>query len=126
MRSVQARFRFAKVGTDDLREALEQASGRDLEAYFREWVLGTELPSLAFAHREVKSAAGYTTSVQVRTQNLPGPVPIEIAVTHDGGRVTRRFVLPAEGGSLTIESASRPSRVEVNADRGLLAAVSGS
>lgn len=122
----QARFRFAKAGTDDLREALEQVSGKNLQAYFREWVLGTRLPSLVFAHREVKSAAGYATSVQVRTQNLPGPVPIEIAVTHGGGRITRRFVLPAEGGSLTIESATRPSRVEVNADRGILAAVSGS
>lgn len=122
----QTRFRFAKAGSDDLREALERASGKDLAAYFREWVLGTELPSLSFAHRETRSGAGYRTAVEVKAQNLPGPVPLEVAVVHDRGRETRRVVLSAEGGSLTIESAARPSRVEINADRALLADVNGS
>jgi hypothetical protein len=122
----QARFRFAKADSDDLREALERASGADLSAYFREWVLGTALPTLSVAQRATKVGAGYQATIEVKAQNLPGPVPLELALVHERGRVTQRVLLSAEGGSFTIDAPTRPSRVLLNGDRALLAAVKGS
>jgi aminopeptidase N len=121
----QERFRYRKAGSDDLREALETASGLQLEAYFEQWVQGTKLPALRFSHRSAPRDAGFRTEVEVSGRDLPGPLPLELTVFHSGGRVTRQVLLPPEGGSYPIDSPQRPVRVEINADRRLLAEIGG-
>ncbi len=121
MRQFQTQHRFAKAGTEDLREALETASGKDLEPYFREWVYGTALPVLRLSHRTERTAGGFRTTIEVRPRNLPGPVPLQLDVTHDLGRESRSVTLSPEGGSWTVESVGAPRKVEVNGDRTLLA-----
>jgi hypothetical protein len=122
----QEEHRFAKAGTAHLEEAFERASGRDLSAYFREWVYGTRLPQLRVAHRTEPGASGFRTLVEVGATDLPGTVPLEIAVVHRAGRETRTVLLEPGGGSFTVETAARPRKVELNADRDLLLTVTGS
>ncbi len=122
----QTRFRYRKAGTDDWREALEATSGQKLDAYFQHWVYGTTIPALRYAHREERAASGYRTAVNVEGRDLPGPLPLEVAVFHAGGRAARQVLLPAEGGSFSIDSRERPIRVEINGDRRLLAEIDGS
>jgi aminopeptidase N len=43
--------RFAKVQTQDLREALEQESGKDLRPYFERWIYDTGLPLVEWTER---------------------------------------------------------------------------
>jgi hypothetical protein len=121
--SFQESHRFAKAGTDDLREALEKASGLDLSEYFRQWVLETQLPLLHFAHRSTKTGAGHSTDIDVRGEGLPGPLPLEIAVVDQSGRTAQRVTLPQEGKRFTVVTSTAPRKVEINADRGLLANV---
>jgi peptidase M1-like protein len=122
----QAEHRFAKAGTAHLEEAFERASGRDLSAYFREWVYGTRLPHLRLVHRTEPDGAGFRTLVEVGATDLPGTVPLEIAVVHRAGRDTRTVTLEPGGGSFTVETTAKPRKVEVNPDRDLLLTVSGS
>jgi hypothetical protein len=122
----QAEHRFGKAGTEHLEDALERASGRDLSAYFQEWVYGTRLPQLRLAHRTEPGSSGFRTLVEVGATDLPGTVPLEIAVVHDAGRETRTVTLEPGGGHFTLETAARPRKVEVNADRDLLVTVTGS
>jgi peptidase M1-like protein len=122
----QSEHRFAKAGTEHLQEVLQRASGRDLSAYFREWVYGTRLPQLHLAHRTEPGASGFRTLVEVGATDLPGTVPLEIAVVHGAGRETRTVMLEPGGGRFTVETAARPRKVELNADRDLLLTVSGS
>jgi hypothetical protein len=124
--SFQAEHRFGKAGTAHLEEAFERASGRDLSAYFREWVYGTRLPHLRLVHRTEPEGSGFRTLVEVGATDLPGTVPLEIAVVHRSGRETRTVMLEPGGGSFTVETAARPRKVEVNADRDLLVTVTGS
>jgi aminopeptidase N len=126
MADFQARFRYRKAGTEDWREALEAASGQKLEAYFQHWIYGTTIPALRAAQRQEKAAAGYRTAVDVTARDLPGPLPLEVAIFHTGGRTASHVLLPAEGGSFSIDSRERPVRVEINGDRRLLAQVDGS
>jgi aminopeptidase N len=119
---LQQQHRYQKAGTDDLREALESASGKDLTAYFQQWVFGTSLPRLRFSQRAVGSASEPRTEVEVRAENLPGPVPLEIAVVHQTGREVTRVTLPPEGGRWTVATPTPAARVEINADRALLLA----
>src|SRR5262249_8710127 len=108
---------------DDLREALEAESGRDLTAYFREWVDGTTLPVLRYSHRTEPRNAGFRTTVEVRASGLPGPVPLLVTLDMDRGVETQTVTLPPEGGVLTFDMPAAPRKVALNQDRALLAKV---
>jgi aminopeptidase N len=118
----QARHRFGKAGTDDLRRALEQVSGRDLRAYFDTWVYGTRTPRIVYTSRSASAGSGYRTTVNARAEDLPGPVPITVTLSM---RTTRedRVVPLAPGESTWTFDTAVPARVELNADRALLARV---
>ena len=120
------RFRYAKAGTEDFRAALEEASGRDLRPYFESWIYGTGLPTLVWSARTDKPAAGFRTTVEVRPQGLPGPLPLQLELTWKGGREVRSVLLEPAGGSWTIDTVREPRRVTLNDDRGLLARLHGS
>jgi len=51
LRRFYAGSRFRKVGTEDLRAAMEAESGRSLERFFDQWIYGTQLPKLKFSYR---------------------------------------------------------------------------
>ena len=99
------------------------ASGLDLRAYFEEWVYGTRVPELRLATRSLPSSAGYRTEITVQGQDLPGPVPLEVAVAHASGTEVRTVSLGKDGGTWTVDTPGPPRRVEVNSRRGLLARV---
>jgi len=120
-RTFLAGHAFAKAGTEDMRSAFEAASGRELRPYFEKWIYGTGLPTLVWTARTEETPDGSRTTVEVRPEGLPGPLPLEIAVTTRGGEQVRRVELTPAGGSWTIDSTESPRRVEINEDRGILA-----
>ncbi len=120
VRDFQHRFLFAKAGTDDFREALEAASGKDLRPYFEEWIYGTSLPSLRYAWRTETTKVGRRTTVRVEARDLPGEVPLAVTLVGDGERDAQSVRLPPRGGSFTFDTPWAPRRVELNADRALL------
>jgi Peptidase family M1 domain len=120
-RAFLEQHRYSWAGTADLRAALEQASGRDLGPYFERWIYDTGLPRLVWAYRTEGQDGGFRTTVEVRPQLLPGPLPLEIAVVAGGRREARIVTLPPTGGSWTFDTAQKPAGVEINEDRGLLA-----
>ncbi|MGE5127690.1 MAG: M1 family metallopeptidase, partial [Betaproteobacteria bacterium] len=113
--------RFAKATSEDLRSALEAASGRDLRPYFERWVYDTGLPLVEWSARTEAGRGGFRTTVEARARSLPGPVPLEIALENGAGRETRRVVLDVGGGSWSVETRTRPHGIALNEDRGLLA-----
>jgi aminopeptidase N len=122
-RAFLERHRYAKAGTEDLRAALEEASGRDLRPYFESWIYGTGLPTLVWSSRTDRLAGGIRTTVEVRPQGLPGPLPLHLELTWSGGHEVLSVLLDAAGGSWTIDTAQEPRRVTLNEDRGLLARI---
>jgi aminopeptidase N len=121
--TVQSKYRFQKTGTDELCKVLEEASGRSLVSYFDAWVYGTALPALTVSRRPEAVGPPYRTRVEVKAQDLPGPVPLELALAYRGGRAVRRVELTPSGGAWSIETPGAPGKLEVNGDRGLLARV---
>ena len=120
---LQKANRFGKIGTDEVRAALEGASGLDLKPYFAEWVYGTRVPELRLATRSSPGGEGYRTEITVHGRDLPGPVPLEVAVAHPSGTDVRTVSLEPEGGRWTVDTVGPPRRVDINAGRGLLARV---
>ena len=121
--TVQRDHRFGKAGAAELRRALEAESGRDLAAFFAQWVEGTAIPELTVTRRTRGVGGQWETDVTVRGANVPPKTPLEVAVVHASGREAERVSLPAGGGTFTIATSGRPRRIEVNADAGLLARV---
>jgi aminopeptidase N len=120
-RSFLERHRYTTATTEDLRAALEEASGRDLEAHFEHWIYGTGVPTLEWASRSQQTPDGFETTVQVRPEGLPAPLPLEIAVTTSRNREVRRVVLEPGGGSWTIASPDPVRGVRINENLGILA-----
>jgi hypothetical protein len=119
-RAFLQQHRYAKAGTGDLRAALEAASGRDLGPYFDRWIHDTGLPVVRWSDRVEKTPAGFRTTVFVRPQGLPGPLPLTITAATTAGRESRTVLLDPAGGSWSMETAPRP-RVSLNDDQALLA-----
>ncbi len=115
--------RYSKVGTNDLREAFEETSGRDLGAYFERWIYDTGLPSLEWAWRSEAQRGGFRTTLEARARSAPGPLPLEFSVVTASGRLRRRVTVSSEGASWTVDTPELPRRVVPNEDRGLLARI---
>ncbi len=115
--------RYAKAGTEDLRAALEAASGLDLKPYFDAWVYETGLPAIAWSSTSATVAGGFQTTVTLRPSRFPGPLPLQVSVVTNAGTESRSLRLGPEGGSLTTFTRDEPRRVALNEDRGLLARV---
>jgi hypothetical protein len=120
-RAFLERFRYAKAGTEDLRVALEEASGRDLRPYFERWIYDTGPVEITWSASTERAGPGFRTTIHARGRGLPGPLPLQVAVATAGGREARTVTLEPLGGSWTIETVQEPRRVAVNEDRGLLA-----
>ena len=120
-RSFLERHRYAAATTEDLRAALEEAGGSDLEAHFEHWIYGTGIPTLEWASRTEQTQEGFETTVQVQPLGLPAPLPLEIAVRTNRDREIRRVMLGPDGGSWTILSRDPVRGVEINENRGILA-----
>jgi aminopeptidase N len=119
-RAFLQQHRYAKAGSDELCRALEQASGRSLASYFAGWIDDTGLPLVRWRARSEPAGDGFVTTLDVRPESLPGPVPLEVAFS--GAPAARRvIVLEPGGGSFRIETRERPGGVSLNDDRGLLA-----
>lgn len=70
LRSYLAAHRYGNASTDDLHVALEQASGKNLQAFFDEWIKRPGWPRLALTMR--RAADGWTaTFTQVQQQQQP-------------------------------------------------------
>ena len=94
-----------------------------LRAYFAEWVYGTRVPELRLASRSRPAAEGYRTEITVHGSDLPGPVPLEVAVAHSSGTSVQTVQLEPEGGTWIVDTPDVPRHVDVNGSRGLLARV---
>ena len=96
IRAFYAEWRFKKAGTDDLRVAMEKASGSDLNAFFEAWIFRTEIPQLHVRH----TVQGSTATVTVEQRGEVIPVPVSITLVYTGGN-TERLTIPVTERSVT-------------------------
>jgi hypothetical protein len=119
-RAFLQQHRYAKATTEDLRSALERASGKDLKAYFDRWVYETGLPGVTWSPTTARTGTGFRTTIDLRPVNFPGPLPLSISLYTGAGAEARTVELGPEGGSFTFDTPDEPGRISLNEDRGLL------
>ena len=119
LRRFYDQMKFRKAGTDDLRRAFEQESGKSLERYFERWIYNPELPVLRY------SSGVEGTDVVVRFEqltNLVFDVPVTVTVTYVNGK-TQEVVVPVTEKQVEhrfrAEAAVR--QIQINRDQAALA-----
>jgi aminopeptidase N len=117
IRLIWERHRFKRAGWADLEAAFEAASGRDLSAFFQQWVERRGAPSLrledASAHR---SGGGYELAVRIGQDEpfyrLEVPVTVETAT----GPVLHRIEVTGPQTVASIMLDAEPRQVAVDPD----------
>jgi len=115
-----AENRFRKAGTDDLRKAMETASGRDLSRFFERWIYDNGIPRLRYS----TAVEGQELIVRFEQTGDIYDVPVTVAVTYSDGKVAE-FIVPVTGaisvGQLALTGAVRS--IDVNPDGAAVAVI---
>ena len=120
VKNFYAENRFKKAGTDDLRQAMERASGRDLNRFFERWIYDNGIPRLRY------SAAVEGSEVMVRFEQAGDiyDVPVTIAVTYTDNKTSEFVVIVNDALNVAQFATTGTVRsVEVNPDGAAVAII---
>ncbi len=113
------RHRRGSVTTEDLRKAMEEASGQDLEWFFEQWAYGAGAPSLTV--RPVYSQRSRTLTLNIsQTQALDAltpsafRLPLEVVVKTSAGEVREKIDLTKRVQAVAIAVPARPTSIDVD------------
>jgi aminopeptidase N len=114
--------RDSNATTEDLRQALEKSSGRNLKDFFARWIYGSGHPRYQLDWASMKRRGGVSLTLTLKQiQNgeaFPDPVPIEFIVN---GKKQQQTIFPR--GKLTTVSIrldANPNSVQIDPDGTLL------
>ncbi|MEM2051500.1 MAG: M1 family aminopeptidase [Candidatus Caldarchaeum sp.] len=117
---------FSTADTEDLRKALEQASGMALEHLFEQLVYSAGHPSVKVSYRWDEETKTFRLSLK-QTQRDDSPetysLEIECHIHLDGEKVVRKLSLEEREVSLHIPLRSKPSHICVDPEFKLLRVV---
>jgi hypothetical protein len=117
VRSFYEHWKFKKAGTDDLRQVMEQASGRDLNRFFDTWIYGATIPRVKFAYH----INGDQAVVRFEQRGDPVDVPITVTMLYASGESTEAVVTLADAVTeRTLPLKGRLRSITANSDNGAL------
>ncbi len=117
LKSFYNRNKFTRASFDDLRDAFEDETGNELNAFFDQWVRGAGAPSLVLDDVSVEeSKRGYTLSFALeQRQSSPAfDMDIPVAVYSRDGVIVERVNMTDKFQAFEFELEARPLRVEVD------------
>ena len=124
MRHFYTNSRFTKAGTEDLRRAMETASGKPLERFFENWVYGSGLPDLRFSYRVESGGDGQTAVLRFEQRGDLFDVPVTVTLQYTDRRSVN---VPVNVSDQIVETRVRLDgtlrSVSVREDDGTLAEV---
>jgi aminopeptidase N len=121
LREYYRRYRNANASTDDLRQTMEQAAGRELGWFFDQWLKRPGLPELSGAWQYRPERKQIELELQQVHAGDPFRLPLDVGVTTSGGPMRiERVDLTAATGRFTIASDSEPSAVVLDPNTWML------
>ena len=120
LKNFYAENRFKKAGTDDLRQAMERASGRDLNRFFERWIYDNGIPRLRYS----TAVEGSELIVRFEQSGDIYDVPVTIAVTYTDNQTSEFIVIANEAASVASFPLKGTLRsVEANPDGAAIAVI---
>ncbi|MGH9366149.1 MAG: M1 family aminopeptidase, partial [Thermoanaerobaculia bacterium] len=107
---------YSNVDSNDLREAVERAAGRNVSWFFQDWVQkGGGHPRFEVSYRWVPERRQVDLTVKQIQANLPFEndfrLPVEVEIVDDAGTKTHRVELAGWETKVALPAGSRPRRV---------------
>ena len=125
LRHFYVQYAYSTATTEDFRDVCEAVSGRDLDAFFQQWIYGEYYPRYRFDWTSAPVGGGHDVALtlrQIQSWQL-FRMPIDVTVTTAGGE--RTFVvedsLASQGFTLHVDAA--PTAVAVDPDGWILKAL---
>ena len=107
--------RFRVASWDDLRGAFERASGKDLAAFFKQWLERTGAPDLRIAAAEAAQVAGGWQMNVTLEQGTPAYLlSVPLAVRTAGGEIMRRVELSRGRETVVVELPAEPLQIALD------------
>lgn len=116
IRNYYARYENRNANTSDLRAELEQASGKNLEAFFRQWLYTAGTPHLIITWKY--NAAKKTVDLNItQQQDIPFVFPLELSIDSKAHTVAIKNKVT----TVKIHLAKKPSSIVIDPNVNLLA-----
>lgn len=115
------RHKFDNVETPDLKKVFEEASGKDLDIFFNQWVYGNKYPVLKVtqAYRQVSKELILTVS-QTQTGNELTPavfqIPLDVEISMNKSKKSEKLLIKDREQVFKIPVESKPFKVEFDKD----------
>lgn len=114
---------YGKAEAAQLRLALEEVSGRDLNWFFNQWYYGSGHPKLTVQQSYDAQTKKVTLKIHQTQKNL-FEFPLDIDVIIDGKPIRHQvWVAKEENSTLTFDAAKKPDVVLLNPEKVLLAEI---
>jgi hypothetical protein len=111
------RHKFKRAGWAELRGAFEEASGRNLEDYFRQWLTRTGAPTLRIASaRLVSERAPWLLEVEIAQSGPSHELEVPLLIRDDAGTDTHRVRISRSLQRVTLKLARRPQALRLDPD----------
>ena len=111
--------KFGNVETADFKNALEEASGRKLDVFFKQWVYRAGFPVLEV--KPVFNAGTKTLKLNIKQNNafddqetVPYQFPVEIEIQTGGGTITQTININRLEQTEEIKLAGQPTAIFVD------------
>jgi aminopeptidase N len=118
IRAYYAKYNGGNANTDDLRTIMEQASGQDLQQFFKQWLFTTGHPQLAinWKYDPLKKAVNIRVT---QKQDLPYEFTLECLV----GKKLHRINVKNKTTTISLPVMAKPLTVTFDPDVNLLAGI---
>ncbi|MDB5156615.1 MAG: Aminopeptidase, partial [Mucilaginibacter sp.] len=114
-------YAFKNAEVPQLRMALEEASGLDLNWFFNQWYYGAGHPVLDIRYQWDEVTKMQMVFVQQTQDGTAFTLPIAVDVYINGAKERHRVWLRGKSDTLAFKTASKPDLVNVDADKILVA-----
>jgi aminopeptidase N len=111
---------FKAGEAQQLRLALEEASGLDLNWYFNQWYYGAGNPNLSISYKWDNSSKTETVYLQQTQDGKPFILPFAVDIYAGSKKVRHNVWMQDKADTLTFNSEFKPDLVNVDGDKVLL------
>jgi aminopeptidase N len=120
IRQYYSLYKNGNALTEDFRRVMEEVSGKNLSAFFHQWIYRSGLPKISGTWHYDRNTKGVLVNV---SQDQTGPLfalPLEISIGQGPTAEVKKLVFDQKTQSFTIPVATKPAQVTLDPETWLL------
>ena len=114
LNKVPQQYAYKPIHTDDFRKVAEQISGRDLRAFFIQWIESTGAPEFVLEYTVFRTAKGFRVMGKV-TQDLDTfSMPCVVRIETEGNPEEKVVDVVGTSSEFVIETFGKPKNITID------------